>query len=238
MINEKSLLRFPPKNLNPKQVIVFNAITFSIDICQIAFEELIKELLEFSDCPKSSGNSFPKIFSNVWVIINNASIFRNLICSHFDILNTDSSLTEFNKAKKIRNSNQHIDERISEILSLKDLPIYGSLSWYRNIKNTNKIQQFFLYSGTFTHQNNVGGEIIIPSNESSYREIDELIFTYVTKQNQKSYPEITISLYKIMEDLKIWIEHFEYQINEQLKDFDTSERHNSNLFFKIDGHWE
>lgn len=238
MINEKSLLRFPPKNLNPKQVVVFNAITFSVDICQIAFEELIKELLQFSDSPKSSGNTFPKIFSNVWVIINNVTIFRNLICSHFDILDSDSSLEEFNKAKKIRNSNQHIDERISEILTLRDLPIYGSLSWYRNIKNTNKIQQFFLYSGTFTHQRNVGGEIIIPRNENTYREIDELIFTCVSKQNNNSYPEITISLYRIMEDLKIWIEHFDNQIDEQLKDFDTSDRHNSNLYFQINGHWE
>lgn len=103
MISEKSFLRFPPKNLNPKQVVIFNAITFSIDICQIAFEELIKELVQFSDSPKSSGNIFPKIFSNVWTIINNSAIFRNLICSHFDILENNSNLEEFNNAKKIRN---------------------------------------------------------------------------------------------------------------------------------------
>jgi len=238
MISEKSFLRFPPKNLHPKQVIAFNAITFSIDICQIAFEELIKELVQFSDSPKSSGNIFPKIFSNVWTIINNSTIFRNLICSHFDILENNPNLEEFNNAKKIRNSNQHIDERISEILTLKDLPIYGSLSWYRNIKNTNKIQQFFLYSGTFTHQNNVGGEIIVPKDKKTDREIDELIFRCVTKQNRNSFPEITISLYKIMEDLKIWIDHFETQIVEQFKDFDTTDRHNSNLFFQINSHWE
>lgn len=118
------------------------------------------------------------------------------------------------------------------------MPIYGSLSWYRNIKNTNKIQQFFLYSGTFIHQNNVGGEIIVPKDKKTDREIDELIFRCVTKQNRNSFPEITISLHKIMEDLKIWIDHFETQIVEQFKDFDTTDRHNSNLFFQINSHWE
>lgn len=62
MISEKSFLRFPPKNLHPKQVIAFNAITFSIDICQIAFEELIKELVQFSDSPKVVETFFLKYF--------------------------------------------------------------------------------------------------------------------------------------------------------------------------------
>jgi hypothetical protein len=41
-----------------------------------------------------------------------------------------------------------------------------------------------------------------------------------------------------MEDLKIWIDHFETQIVEQFKDVDTTDRHNSNLFFQINSHWE
>lgn len=237
-INNESHFRFPPKKLKPEQVIVFNAITYSVDICEITYDRLYNELIKFSEKPRSRNENFPKIFADVWTIISNATIFMNLITRHFDLETDEPMLTELNKAKKLRNSYQHIDERISEVLTLNDLPMYGSLSWIRNIPNSNKFQQFMLYSGVFTnHKESVGGQMITPTMEIGIDEIDEIIFESITKQG-RNFPKVTISIKKLISDIQNWIGHFEKQINEQLESYGKMERHNTNLFFQVNGHRE
>ncbi|MUU79875.1 hypothetical protein [Winogradskyella endarachnes] len=237
-IDSNSHFRFPPKKLKPEQVIVFNAITYSVDICEITYDRLYNELIKFSENPSSTNENYPKIFADVWTIISNATIFMNLITRHFDLGTEEPMLSELSKAKKLRNSYQHIDERISEVLTLNDLPMYGSLSWMRNIPNSNKFQQFMLYSGVFTnHTQSVGGQMISPTMEIGIDEIDEIIFESITKQG-RNFPKVTISIKKLISDIRSWIEHFEKQINEQLDSHGKMERHNTNLFFQIDGHRE
>lgn len=236
-MEDNSYLRKPPINLNAKQVIAINALSFSVDICEIAFDELLKDLLLFSNNPKSEKLIFPKIFSNVWTIINNSSLFRNILEKHFEVSKTHSYMLEFNNAKKIRNTNQHIEDRINEILTLETLPLYGSLSWYRNIENSNNVEQFFLYSGVFDDVKKVGGQMITPKKNKSNRIIDELIFSSVTKLNEKNYPVLTISLYKIMEDITFWVEYLELEIAKNLNGIENIERHKTNLYAKLKSHW-
>lgn len=83
-MKDNSYLRKPPVNLEPKQVIVINALSYSVDICEMAFDELLNELIIFKD-PKSQKLLFPKIFSLVWTIINNSSLFRNILEKHFGV---------------------------------------------------------------------------------------------------------------------------------------------------------
>jgi hypothetical protein len=238
IIDNNSHFRFPPKKLKPEQVIVFNAITYSVDICEITYNRFYNELVKFSENPSSNNENYPKIFADVWTILSNATIFMNLIVRHFDLTDDEELLSELKKAKKLRNSYQHIDERISEVLTLNDLPMYGSISWMRNIPKSNKFQQFILYSGVFTnHTNGVGGQMITPKVEIGIDEIDEIIFESITKQGQ-NFPKVTILIKKLIMDIQNWIEHFEKQINEQLEAFGNMERHNTNLFFQINGHRE
>jgi len=136
IIDNNSHFRFPPKKLKPEQVIVFNAITYSVDICEITYDRLYSELIKFCENPDSQNENYPKIFADVWTIISNATIFMNLIVRYFDLKDDEEMLSEFKKAKKLRNSYQHIDERISEVFTLNDLPLYGSLSWVRNIPDS------------------------------------------------------------------------------------------------------
>ena len=235
-ISNNSHFRFPPKKLKPEQVIVFNAITYSVDICEITYNRLYDELIKFSKDPISTNENYPKIFADVWTIISNATIFRNLIVRYFDLETDEPMLEELEKAKKLRNSYQHIDERISEILTLNDLPIYGSLSWVRNIPESNKFQQFMLYSGVFTnHKKSVGGQMVKPNKEIENKEINEIIFESITRQGG-NFPKVTVSIKKLITDIQNWIVHFEKQIDEQLEAYGEMERHNTNLFFQINGH--
>lgn len=235
-ISKNSHFRFPPINLKPGQVIVFNAITYSVDICEITYNRFYAELIKFSENPSSTNENYPKLFADVWTIISNATIFMNLITRHFDLDSDEPMLTELHKAKKLRNTYQHIDERISEILTLNDLPMYGSLTWVRNIPNSNKFQQFFLYSGVFTnHKEKVGGQMVSPTMEIGIDEIDEIIFESIIKQG-RNFPKVDISLKKLIADIRDWIEHFENQITKQLENYSKMKRHNTNLIFILEGH--
>ena len=235
-IDNNSNFRFPPKKLKPEQVIVFNAITYSVDICEITYERLQCELIKFSENPVSKNQIYPKIFADVWTIINNASIFYNLIVRHFKINKEEEQFSELKKAKNLRNSYQHIDERISEVLTLNDLPMYGSLSWIRNIPETNKIQQFILYSGVFTnHKESVKGKMQISKMKIDNDEINNVFFESVIKKNKQEFPQVSISIIKLISDIQNWIIHFEKQIEEQLKDYGKMERHKTNLYFELSG---
>jgi len=79
--------------------------------------------------------------------------------------------------------------------------------------------------------------MIIPTMEIGIDEIDEIIFESITKQNQ-NFPKVTISIKKLISDIQSWIEHFEKQINKQLESYGRMKRHNTNLFFQINGHRE
>ena len=237
-MKDNSYLKKPPVNLDAKQVFALNALSYSVDICEMAFEELLNELLIFSDNPKSEKVIFPKIFSYVWTIVNNSSLFRNVLEKHFEVDDEEDYMQEFNKARKIRNTNQHIEDRINEILSLESLPIYGSLSWYRNIENTNKVEQYFMYSGVFNDIEKVGGQMVTPEKGKTDRIIDEIIFSSVTKLNKNEYPTLTISLYKIMADINFWVEYLELEISKNLKGIENIEKHKTNLYAKLKSHWE
>ena len=51
-------------------------------------------------------------------------MFGKIICREFGISKTEPKLSEIVKAFDFRNSNQHLEERISQVLSVDDLPVY------------------------------------------------------------------------------------------------------------------
>lgn len=236
IISKDSFFRYPPTSLHPKQVIIFNAITYSVDICEITYKRLMKELVGFSDDPKSDNENYPSIFADVWTIISNSTIFFNLVNSHFSLETDLNIFSELKKCKQLRNSYQHIDERISEVITLNELPLYGSLSWTRNILGTQKFQKFALYSGAFTNNNN-GISLKVSNSEVEFgcSEIADINFESIIKINKNEYPTVEISIKKIMSDLTILIENFENEIETQLKNFDVSNRHKTNPFVQMNG---
>jgi hypothetical protein len=238
IISKNSLLRHPPVKLLPEQVIVFNVMTYSVDICETSYISLKEELKKFNENhnPKNEEQIFSKIFSQVWNIINNVTIFRNTIIKHFDITDDDPLITEFNIAKEMRNSHQHIDQRVSEVLSLNDLPVYGSLTWSRNFVNENIYRKYLIYSGTITNQKNIKEKI---SPSISNKEISDIHLTSVIREGKKpnyQFIQKTISIDLLIDELNKNIEHFEKQINGQVADKDISETHKSNLYMSIDLH--
>jgi hypothetical protein len=233
-ISKNSFLRFPPKNLLPRTVLDFATITYFTDISNIRYESLIKKLVDFSNNPESNNFNFPAIYSDVWEIISSVSTLRNLILKRFEFEDKHPHLLEFNKAKLLRNTNQHLEDRIIEILEKEDASLFGTLSWTRNLPNTNKIQSFMLYSGVFTKNlNEISGTMPPVPNISSIARIEEIFFETLITHNRKDFEPLKLSIVKLMEDLKIIVDSFEIQIEKQLKVESINGRHNTNLFTQM-----
>jgi hypothetical protein len=234
IISENSFIRLPPTNLYSDQVITLNAITFSIDICELSYTRLLSQITEIGKDSEGKSRTYSEVFNDVWSIINNAAIFYNLIVRFTNVID-DSFLTELRKAKLLRHSNQHIDERITEVFVSNDFPIYGALYWTKNLLETKEFVQFYLYAGVFTHQKEITGHLIAP-NPNCKNEIEDLVFRSVVRIN-KEFIEESLSIIKLIEDITVIIEMLEKQTNEQVakvENINKNKQHRSNLLAKFE----
>lgn len=233
-----SYIRNPPKVLKPKQVIIFQAIRYSLDICDIAYERLIENLFIFTENQKINQFDFPYIFSDVWTIINQAVIFKNIICTYFNQNEEDQILTEINKAKKLRDSHQHLDERITEILSTEDLPIYGSLTWVKKSFNSDEFTKNAIYSGTVTDKKNVSMSMSNKIIENDHPIIGDLEFTGIVNvgnRKNKRFKEQRIFITHLINDLKKIIAHFDLQVQKQVEKITIKSSHVSDIHIQLLG---
>jgi len=231
-----SNLRIPPKVISPKQVLVFNAIRYSIDICEISLDRLITNLEKFENDSETKIFDIPSIFLDIWSIINNSVIFKKIICREFNINEKENNLIEINKAKNLRDSNQHIDERLKEKLLTDELPVYGMLCWRSETNEKNVFNATTLYSGTFTSKEKIKMTISNPTGiDKISGNINMLEFRSIVREKKNKkwvYREESVILDQIISDIKKWIIHFDKQLNEELKEYYLGERHQSDLILK------
>lgn len=232
-ISPTSYLRTPPTKLTPKQVLVFNGIRYSIDICDFAFDRLTENLYKFSFPKDNLIPAFPIIFSDVWTIINNATIFYNIATRLFSIDKDDPIFEKIKGIEFLRHSQQHIDERINEVLLEKELPIYGSLSWYAQMEPDSVDGKIItINSGTITHKQSIKSSTVNPVGKINDKRINDIDFSMVVMIN-KQYEVKTIKVNELMSDLGLIISHFEGQLIDQLKEHEPMERHINDLIITM-----
>lgn len=233
IIKSESYFRKPPTILPPRQVVIFDAIRYSIDICDVTFERLRSNLYEFSFNKLQGEHVHPMIFADIWMIIDSTTVFVNVVSRHFDIEFNDPIFDKIRDVKLFRHSNQHLDERIGETIYEKQLPIYGSLSWYAKQDLFFKESSLFcIHSGTISNKARIKSNLANPPNWKSPERVNQIQFTSVVKKNGV-FEEQEILVNEIIENLAEIIEHLELQLDEQLKPHEPTERHQTDLLMSI-----
>lgn len=235
-----SYIRNPPLRLLPKQVATFNALRYSLDICDISYNRLMENLSDLSENGKIGAQTFPVIFLDIWSIINNGVIFKKILQTEFSLSSDEPFFQELNKCKNLRDSNQHIDERLSQTLSIDDLPIYGSLSWMKFYPNNNEIILSLIYSGTVTNKKIASVKNSNQNNDEIEinEQIQRLEFTNIVRERENGkfvFPEESILINQVIIELKWWIEHLESEINNIFKDVENIENHTSDFIIQLKG---
>lgn len=238
ILSNNSYLRNPPVIIEPKQVVIFDSIRFSLDICVISYNRLKSNLSLLTDKVKISQRDYPEIFLDVWSLINNSVIFYKVSSREFNLKNEEPYFQEILKAKSLRDSNQHIDERLSQVLKTENYPIYGSLSWKKRYSENGEIKVSTIYSGLFTHRNKVSMTLTNSVEDELDEFIQQIEFTGIARKGIRPdfyFEEQKISINKLVQDLKWWTNHFDQQLENQLKNFDLTKRHQSDLIIQLLG---
>lgn len=232
-----SKIRYSPIEIEPNQVLTFNAIRYCTDICEVSFLRLVGNLSIITEKGITHCFDSPTIFSDVWSIINNAVIFKKLLCQELKVPTDNERFKEINRSIKLRNTNQHIAERLSEVFAGSNYPIYGSISWRKKIDNNEYIISS-LQSGTFTNKKEIKTTI---SNIDDV-EFDEIIqrieFTGIVKEGTKgnyTYREEQISVTKIISELFYWINQLDNDLNKLGDKVNFTEVHKNDIISQFKG---
>ncbi len=239
IIPSDSYLINPPTFINPQLVLILNAIRYSVEICEISYIRLCKALSDLTENPYVEEYVFPEIYLEAWSIVNNAVIFRNILEKHFKIDLEDKLFIEINKARELRNTYQHIDDRITEIFVKKDLPIFGAVSWFKRYPESDKAIFCSTYSGSFTNKQMPDVKFSNVIDENLNNEIQKIELASIVrihgknrkKEFQKSIVHLSILIYDLNEIIKV----IDLNMKEFYKNLDSTERHFSDLVIKLKG---
>lgn len=235
-----SVLRNPPKRLAPKQVAALNAIQYGADICSVSYQRLIKKLGEVTEKTwRIDYFDFPEIFCEVWSIINHSVLLKKILCKHFGVPADHSYLLEIRKAEGLRNTHQHIEDRIDEVLTTEDLPVYGALSWLTSLRKDQDEVFSLIYSGAVTNKRHIGVTLSNQRDDNEDSSIQRLEFIGVVRkkhQNKKwFFEEDRLLLNKVIYDLTEIMALLETTLREKFPSLEEEETHVSDLIVQLKG---
>ncbi|TRX63278.1 hypothetical protein [Carboxylicivirga sp. M1479] len=216
MINkEDSPLYNLPVGLKRKDLLILDSIRFTIELIEENYSSLDKELKGLSYKHGNKKKNLIPTFNFCWSIIDNIQRFIKL----YKLLPTNNNhelIKELSKVTPLRNTFQHMDERVEECLLEYDMPFYGTVSWLINFGKDNFLHKFYALSGLY-----------IPVKEKQLRiekrdlPIDELhkitLQTFIRKGRKSTviYEKKEIDLSELYVNFKSIIHQLEVNLSEQ-----------------------
>ncbi len=177
ILSENSPFKMLPIEMDNYQRLIFDSIRITFEIIENDYEQLYIKLSHLSQENNIKENT-SQIFGYAWAIIDNTSrlikLFQKLPSeSNHEILN---SIIPVNV---VRNTIQHLHERIDESMIENKSPFYGILVWHHKNPETEELTPKILYSGI-----NYGSQITftIPDISTTQEEINSVSLQTVDKK--------------------------------------------------------
>ena len=221
IIDKDSILYNLPRELVRKDLFILDSLRFTIELIDLNYSLFIKELENLSVNHGVNNNEYSKnlipVFNFCWSIIDNSQRFVKL----YKLLpseNNHALIKEISKISPLRNTFQHMDERIEECLLEYDVPFYGAISWEVNLGVENIMHKFFAISGLFLPSVNKDYRIEkknIPKNKLQEIKLQTFIRTGRKPNLKFTKKEVDISeLYLKLNDV---VKEFEKNLERQFK---------------------
>ena len=148
LIKYKSPLRRIPIQINPREAFILDGIRISMEMISANASTLTTSITDFSildpfATPKI-GTSL--LFSSAWAIIDNSARLNRLLKALATKVVDADLQTMLDEIHTVRNTFQHIDERIEEFFVDNGGALLGYLTWFFIIDDKN-INMFMVKSG-------------------------------------------------------------------------------------------
>jgi hypothetical protein len=145
LLKPNSILKNLPLEMNGKQLVVLDSLRLCIEMIEYNFIEL-KDNLEKASLNNHKQN-VPATLSHTWALIDHINRF---VKTYKKVGASESNFTillELEKITPIRNTIQHLDERIESSLLPNKFPFYGVVSWIHKDLGTLSVTTNCLVSG-------------------------------------------------------------------------------------------
>lgn len=236
IIKKDSIFHKIPVELDTKQVHILEAIRYSVNMIGLAYSDLTKILLEIGGKEEPSTTEFYSVFKETWSIIDGVTRLENLLSliaieGEIEKLEDPSVSIEldiFSKAREFRNTFQHLDERITEVIVPHNRTVWGVLHWLHALDEKN-FHSYTLIPGhvrskySIDKPNNLG-ELFEPP-------IDKIILESVNRS--KTQPIININISDLHRDVKSIANKMEKQLESQLSGVESNGHHGQDMFLKM-----
>ena len=147
IIDKDSPLRRLPSNLNMKQTLFLDAIRYSVEMADIAYNRLTQTLLsltvehEQGKGLKNLGTTTVLALLDAWSIVNSTYRLRNLFKQMPYVKQKASKLAIFYRqtksAEELRHGIQHLNHEIDKLVA-DALPAWGVLNWVAVLEPDNE----------------------------------------------------------------------------------------------------
>ena len=142
-LNPNSPLHFLPKELEKKQLMLYDSLRFTLEMLDYNFTQLQLHLESLS---KGQANKIHyKLFNYAWGLIDHAQRFYLL----YKKLNLPKNgiIERINYLYRFRNAIQHLNKNIEKPILENNRPIYGTLKWVVNDEEKSEVYTSLLVSG-------------------------------------------------------------------------------------------
>lgn len=194
LIDGNSIFNKIPVNLNQRQIFLMEGIRFCVNSISLSFERLLQEIKFISDNSLREESSHI-IFKEAWSQIDTTYRLTNFIkaiSSNWDDakIKPGGNFEYLLKTKPFRNSFQHIDERIDEILLNLNAPIWGNISWLKFVDEKH-IKSFVVSAGH--PRDDFNNKLINPLGLEIHDKIDHITIEAVQKNSTEPISSINLS---------------------------------------------
>ncbi len=224
ILDSGSILRFLPINIVKRQFQIFDSLRFSLDIIDNNWIRLNKQLISYSTQKNNTVRNLPQLYSDVWSIIDNVQRFI-LLHSELHIKGQENLTKDIRYVKEFRNTFQHLNERIDEVLIDLDIPIYGILYWNYLNPRTQKVEAFITSSGISKYPLKFNYDF---QKLDNLTDIDNIVFDTVIRRKSKFQREslnLSLLITELVKVVKVFDSDLEIRFSElELRPVDWTKR--------------
>lgn len=157
LLAKDSILYNLPLELDEKQLLIIDTLRVTCELIDYNYEVLLNAIDTVS---KKHSEKYDKpkqiniLTNSIWSIIDHIQRLVKI----YKLLPSDNNY-QFHKdivyISKIRNTYQHLNDRIKECLFEKNMPFYGIISWETDSDEKNQMIKFFVFIGLITNHKQI-----------------------------------------------------------------------------------
>jgi len=233
LIKDDSIFQKIPIILDKKQVYLIEGIRYCANSISLSYISLVDNLSKISERSSNKSGLYYSVYKEAWAMID--STYR-LTCFISALSVSDGEASDDFKflleTKSLRNTFEHLDERIDEIIVKINAPLWGNISWLKVIDDQNG-KLFYLSAG---HPNEKFESILInPSGKLIDGEIN--CITLETIQRKKDDHVIILDLSELYKRTEKIIQKMTHELEAQLTPHLIHGKYAQDILLTINIHW-